>query len=114
VSNNPAASRTIADCHRLTPGCFRRPIAHDIAASAKASSNRPLKPGDRGKTGGRGRERGALAEGAVVRTVTVTVVAELPAISGFGETVQLVSAGAPVQEKLIVPANPPRLRTLKL
>ena len=103
VSNNPEASRTIVDCHRLTPGWFRRPMAHAVAARAKASINRPLRPGDRGATGGRGRERGALTEAAVVVTVTVTFV---PAVAGFGETVQLASEGAPVQVKVTVPDNP--------
>ena len=63
ISNNPAASGTMVDCHRLTPGWFRRLMAHAIAARTKASINRPLRPGDRGGTGGRGRERGALTEG---------------------------------------------------
>jgi hypothetical protein len=43
----------------------------------------------------------------VVVTVTVTLVAELPAVTGFGETVQVASEGAPVQVKLTVPDNPP-------
>ena len=76
--------------------------------------NRPLRPGDRGGTGGRGRERGVLTEGAVVVTVTVTFVAELPAVNGFGETVQVASEGAPVQLKVTVPDNPPSGATLKL
>src|SRR5208282_674156 len=89
-------------------------MAQAIAARTKASISRPFRPGDRGGTGGRGRERGALSVGTVVRTVTVTVVAELPKVTGFGETVQLVSAGAPVQVKVIVPDNPPRPPRLKL
>ena len=70
-------------------------MAHAIAARTKASINRPLTLGDRGGTGGRGRERGALTEAAVVVKVTVTLVAELPAVTGFGETVQVASEGAP-------------------
>ena len=82
-------------------------MAHAIAARAKASINRPLKPGERGGTGGRGREHGALSEGAVVLTVMVTFVAELAAVTGFGETVQVASEGAPVQVKLTLWLNPP-------
>jgi hypothetical protein len=63
---------------------------------------------------GRGRERGALTEGAVVVTVTVTLVAELPAVTGFGETVQVASEGAPVQVKVTVPDKPPSPPTLKV
>ena len=88
-------------------------MAHAIAARTKASINRPLRPGDRGGTGGSGRERGALTEAAVVVTVTVTLVAVLPAVTGFGETVQVASEGAPVQVKFTVPVIPldhPHLR----
>jgi hypothetical protein len=80
-------------------------MAHAIAAKAKASINRPLRPGERGGTRGRGRERGVLTEGAVVVTVTVTFVAELPAVTGFG-TVQVASEGAPVQVRLTLWLNP--------
>ena len=104
----------MADCHRLTPGWFRRTMAQAIAARTKASINRPFRPGDRGGTGGSGRERGALTEAAVVVTVTVTLVAELPAVTGFGETVQVASEGAPVQVKVTVPDNPPSPPTLKV
>jgi hypothetical protein len=114
VSNNAEATGTIVDCHRITPGCFRRPMAHAIAARAKASINRPLRPGDRGGAGGRGRERGTLSEGAVVLTVMVTFVAELPAVTGFGETVQVASEGAPVQVKLTLWLNPPSPPTLNV
>jgi len=81
-------------------------MAHAIVARAKASVNRPLRPGNRGGNGGRYRERGALTEAAVVVTLTMTLVAELPAVTGFGETVQVASEGAPVQVKLTVPDNP--------
>jgi hypothetical protein len=70
---------------------FRCIMAHAIAARAQASITRPIRPGDRGATGGRGRESGALNEGATVVTVTVTLVAELPAVAGFGETVHVAS-----------------------
>jgi hypothetical protein len=95
------------DRHRLTPGWFRRPTPQAIAARANASINIPLRPGDSGGTGGKGRERGALIEAAVVVTVTVTLVGELPAVAGFGETVQLASEGAPVQVKLTFWFIPP-------
>jgi hypothetical protein len=88
-------------------------MANAIVARAKASINRPLRPGSRG-VGGRGRERGIPAEGAVVVTETVTVVGELPAVAGFGETVQVASEGAPVQVKATLPDNPPSPPTLKV
>jgi len=97
----------MVDCHRLTPGRVRRPNDHVIAARTKASINIPLRSGDRGGAGGRGRERGALSEGAVVVTVTVTLVAELPTITESGKTVHLASAGAPVQVKLTFWFIPP-------
>ena len=104
---------TIVDSHRLRPGWFRRPMAHAIAARTKASINRPLRPGDSGGAGGRGRERGALAEGAVVVTVTVTFVAELPAVTGVG-TVQVASEGAPVQVRVTFWLNPPSPAIVKV
>jgi hypothetical protein len=82
-------------------------MAQAITASTKTSINRRFRPGDRGGTGGRGREHGVLVEGAVVVTVTVTFVAELPAVTGFGETVQVASKGAPVQVKVTFWFNPP-------
>lgn len=114
VSNNPAASGSIADCHRVRTDGFRRMMAHAIAARTMASIDKPLRPGDSGGTGGSGRERGALTEAAVVVTVTVTLVAELPAVAGFGETVQAASEGAPVHVKVTVPDNPPSPPTLKV
>jgi len=89
-------------------------MAHAIAARAKASINRPLRPGDRGGTGGSGRERGTLTEGAVVVTLTVIFVAELPGVNGLGETVQAASEGAPVQVKPTLWLNPPSPATLKV
>jgi hypothetical protein len=96
------------------PGWFRRMMGHAIAARTKASINKPARPGDRGGAGGSGRERGALSEGAVVVTVTVTLAAVLPMVAGFGETAQVASEGAPVQVKLTVPGNPPSPPTLKV
>ena len=89
-------------------------MAHAIAARSKASINTPLRPGDSGGGGGRGRERGTLTEGAVVVTLTVIFVAELPAVTGFGETVQVASEGAPVQVKLTLWLNAPSPPTLKV
>ena len=74
---------------------------------ANASIIQPLNPGNKGAGGGICRERGPPDEGAVVVTVTVTVEAELPTASGFGETVQVDSAGAPTQAKLMDPVSPP-------
>jgi hypothetical protein len=67
----------------------------------------PVGQGERGGAGGSGRERGTLSEGPVVATLTVIFVAELPAVSGFGETVQAASEGAPVQVKVTVWFDPP-------
>jgi hypothetical protein len=89
-------------------------MAHVIASRTKARINRPLRPGKRGGTGGRGRERGAPTEGAVVVTLTVIFVAELPGVTGLGETVQVASEGAPVQVKLTLWLNPPTPPTLKV
>jgi len=86
---------------------FRPQGVNAIAAKAKASSNKPLKPSESGGTRGKGRERGAPTEAAVVVTVTVKFVAEFPTVTGFGETVQVASEGAPVQTKFTVPDIPP-------
>ena len=104
----------MVDCHRLRPSLFRRTMTHIIAARIKASIRRPVGPGEGGGTGRRGRERGALADGAVVVTVTVTLVAELPTGAGFGETVQVASEGAPVQVRLMLWFNPPSPASLKV
>ena len=61
-----------------------------------------------------GRERGTLTEGAVVVTLTVTFVAELPGVIVLGETVQVASEGAPAQVKLTVWLNPPSPTALKV
>jgi phage tail tape-measure protein len=89
-------------------------MAQDVAARAKASINRPRNPGDKGGTGGTGRKRGALTEGAVVVTVTATLVAELPAVTGFGETAQVASEGAPVQVNVTAWFKPPSPTTLRV
>lgn len=103
----------MVDCHRLTPGWFRRVMAHAIAARTRASINRPLRPGDSGGTGGMGRDRGTLAEGAVVVALTVTLVAELPTVTEFG-TVQVASEGEPLQVRLTLWLNPPSPAMLKV
>jgi hypothetical protein len=96
----------MVDCHRRTPSWFRRPTTHAIAARAKANISTPLKFGDSG-TGGSCRERGALTEGAVVVTLTVMFVEELPGVIELGEAVQVASEGAPVQVKPTLWLNPP-------
>ena len=55
--------------------------------------------------------RGASCEGAVVESVTVTLE---PGLTGLGETVQVLSDGAPVQVKETVPDIPPKLPTLNV
>jgi hypothetical protein len=89
-------------------------MTHAIAMRTKASISRALRSGDRGGTGGRGRERGALTEAAAVVTLTVIFVAKLPGVAGLGEIVQLASEGAPVQAKLTVSLNPPSPARLKV
>jgi hypothetical protein len=89
-------------------------MAQAIIARIKPSINTPLGAGKRGGTAGRGRERGELTEAAVVLTVTVTLVAQLPKVAGFGETVQLASAGSPVHVKVTIPAIPPWPPILKV
>ena len=84
-----------------------------MPAKSTASINRLLVPDDNGGRRGRGRERGALSEAAVVVILTVRVVGELPTVAGFGETVQVASEGAPVQEKLTLWLNPPSPPALK-
>jgi hypothetical protein len=44
----------------------------------------------------------------------VTFVAELPAVTGFGETVQVASEGAPVQVRLTLWLNPPSPAIVKV
>lgn len=96
-------------------GCLQRPRTHAIAANRNEVSTRsPLTPSGIGETGGRGRKRDEPVEAAVVVTVTVTLVAEFPSDSGLGETVQVASAGAPVQVKATVPVIPPWPPTLKV
>jgi hypothetical protein len=89
-------------------------MAHAIAARTKASINRPLRPGDSGGSGGRCGERGALAEAAVVVTVTVTGVPELLGVTEVGETWQVVAVGAPLQDRLTAWLKPPMLVALKV
>jgi hypothetical protein len=74
----------------------------------------PVRQGESGGAGGSGRERGALSEGAVVVTLIETFVAELPAVTGFGKTVQVASVGTPVQVKPTLWLNPPSPDTLNV
>jgi hypothetical protein len=113
MSNNPAVSGRKADRHGLMPGYFPRQIAQTSVARTHARIHRPLMPCDMGASGGRRRERGALTEGAVVVTLTVTLVTELPAVTEFG-TVQVASEGAPVQVRLTLRLNPPSPARLKV
>ena len=61
-----------------------------------------------------GRELGALTDEAVVVTLTVMFVAELPGVIGFGVAVQVASEGAPVQVKFTLWLNPPSAARLKV
>ena len=113
ASNNPAPNGNRIVSQRRKTGWLRRTKVH-ASASVKASVSRPLVPGETGASGGSGREREALTEGAVVVTVTVTFVDVLPTVTGFGDTEQVASEGAPVQVKLTDPVNPPSPPTLKV
>jgi hypothetical protein len=89
-------------------------MAQAIAARNTANINRPRRPRDGGGTRGKGRERGAPIEAAVVLTVTVTLVAELSAVTGLDGIEHVASAGAPVQVKLTLWSNPPAPVKLKV
>jgi hypothetical protein len=67
-----------------------------------------------GGQGGASRERQEAADGAVVVTVTVTLVGVLPGVSGLGEIEHVASDGAPEQAKLIAVAIPPCPPTLSV
>jgi len=71
-------------------------------------------PWEMGRVGGSGRERGTPMVGAVVVTLTVTLVAEFPTVNGFGEVVQVASEGTPVQVNVTVPDIPPCPPTLSV
>ena len=90
-------------------------MSHAIAIMARASIHSLRSPGDSGGGAGEnGRGRGEPTPAAVVVTETVTLVAEFPTVSGFGETVQVASEGAPVQVKVTVPLIPPCPPILKV
>jgi hypothetical protein len=114
ISSNPAASVTNTAQGRLTRGCRRLRTTQARPERSTASRSDPVRQGESGGAGGSSRERGALIEGAVVVTLTVTFVAELPAVNGFGETVQVASEGAPVQVKATLWLNPPSPATLNV
>jgi len=84
-------------------------MVHAIAARTNASMIIPFRPGHNGGAGGSGRECGALTEAAVVVTLTVIFVAELPGVTALGETVQVASDGAPAHAKLTAWSRPPML-----
>jgi len=114
VSNSPAASGTRADFHRFTEVRFRCVTTHIVAIRNRASISTAFGLVDRGGAWGRGLERGALREAAVVDTATPMVVAELPTVTAFGVIVQVASEGAPVQAKFTAPENPPSPLTLSI
>ncbi len=89
-------------------------MAHAMIVRITPSINTPLGAGGRGGTGVSGRKRGEMTEAAVVLTVTVTLVAELPKVAGFGVTVQLASAGTPLHVNVTIPDIPPWPPILKV
>jgi hypothetical protein len=100
VSNIPSARATDPVRSRLTPGWLQFQAAQAAPLRNSASITRLSGQGVSGRVGGKGRERGALTEGAVVVTVTVTFVPELLGVSEVCESWQVASEGAPVQAKL--------------
>jgi hypothetical protein len=89
-------------------------MAHAVAARSRASINNSLEPGERGMPVARTPLPGGAVDPGVVVTVTVTFAAELPGVTGFGETEQAAREGAPAQVKLTLWLYPPRPATLKV
>ena len=89
-------------------------MSHATAIMPRASIHSPRNPGDSGGGVVKGRERGEPMPAAVVVTVTVTLAAVLPTVSGFGATVQVACEGAPEQVNVTVPLIPPCPPTLKV
>ena len=111
MKNSPVASSKLARPCAL-PTLRQLVATQTIAARSKAKKWRPRELGKCGWMGGSA--RGALADGAVVVTDTVIFVAELPGVSGFGETVHVASDGAPAQLKFTAWFRPPTLPTDKV
>lgn len=91
---------------RLDRRLFHHAAMHAITARTRTSIQRTLPTADGGGTKGNGRKRGTPPDAATVVTFTANVVAEVPAVSGFGETVQMASKGAPLHVKLTLWLNP--------
>jgi hypothetical protein len=72
------------------------------------SSKKLVKRRKVGRMSGNG-ERDGPREAVVVLTETVMGIAEAPSVADGGETVQVDSAGAPIQLKETVPPLPTRL-----
>jgi len=103
------------DHHRPRPGCFQRQMVGKAVVRIRASINRIPVLRETGEAGGTWRgKRGALNVAAVVVTVTVTLVPELPAVTGLGETEQAASAGAPLHTNVTLPDIPPWPPTLNV
>jgi len=87
ASSNPAPRGTRAA--RRDGTCRRQAhAAQATAAKSTTITGRPL--GIEGAGGRGGETRGTTFEGAVVATETVILFAELPGVSGLGETVQVI------------------------
>ena len=99
--------------HRSALSQFRCAKVHAIVPTSRASSRFRMS-GITGGAGESGTERGATAEGAVVVTVTVTLVEELPNVAGLGDTVQVAREGTPVQVKVTWLFNPPSPPNVKV
>lgn len=97
VRSSPRANMAMPYRHRFTPEWLRRTTADAKAASSKATISKPLRLTAEGGSGPRSREPETTPDEAVVATLTVMFVAEVPGMIELGETVHVVSAGAPVQ-----------------
>ena len=114
VSNIPRLKAMNPVRSRLTPGWRQLRTAEAMPARSSASIIRLIGQGVSGRVGGRCGVRGALTEGSVVATVTVTFVPELLGVNEVCESWQLASEGAPVHAKLTVWLKPPMLVAVKV
>jgi len=107
ININTPAARGRNTVRRLALTGLEARMVQAMPAKSTPSISRAWRPNRRGWGGGK--VHGGLADGAVVVTLTVIL---LVGVAEFGETVQVASEGAPVQEKLTLWLNPssaPRL-----
>lgn len=114
VANSAKSSAANKPCRARTVRPGRRLRTRAALASPAANASQPTGILNGGSDGG-SRRRGTAIPGAVVATLTATLLAELPLIVTLpGESAQVASEGAPAQVSEMVPLNPPTDATLKL